>query len=990
MSPLRASAYVFVVMAFELVLLQPAGTSGEEGLFEQAVAPILSARCVSCHNEKTRQGGLSLATAQSALASGVIVAHRPEDSILLQYISGQEPEMPKAERPLSQDEVAVIRQWIAQGASWPQSRVLSPQDIWWSRQPLSRPEVPAVPAGWQHRVRTPIDAFIIARLHQAGLTLSPDTDKRTLIRRLYYDLVGLPPTPEEVVAFVGSEDPHAYEKLVDRLLGSPHYGERWARHWLDVVKYADTCGYDKDKLRRNAWPYRDYVIRSFNEDKPYWRFVQEQIAGDAIFPGDPDGILGLGFLAAGPWDFIGHVEVPEAKIDGKIARHLDRDEMVTNTLSTFCSVTIGCARCHDHKFDPFTQEHYYGLQAIFAAVDRAERRYDTDPSAEKQRRQLEARRTRLQQQLAALEADLKKAGGKELSALKGRIDQLSSQAQPQDKRPEYGYHSQIERTASKKKWVQIDLGRPVTLQSLVLHPCHDEYADIGSGFGFPVRFRIELANSENFDDSVVVADQTGSDFPNPYLTPYRVNQKMRARFVRIIATKLAERRKDYIFALAEVEAFDRQDNNVAARKQVTASDSIEAPVRWRRANLVDGIWPQSADPQACKALATAQAQLASLQDKIDPPKRRVLRATLQEQLQQTRDQLKQLSTGRVVYAAATQFAPQGQFKPTGGVPREIHVLHRGDVQKPLQRARPGTFPLPGDSEFVFHLPKDHSEADRRAALAYWVVQKRNPLTWRSIVNRVWLYHFDQAIVASPNDLGRMGQRPTHPLLLDWLAVEFRDRGQSLKKLHKLIVTSSVYRQSSAHNEASATIDAGNQLLWRMNRRRLEAEEIRDSVLALSGRLDRTMGGPGYYLFKLERATHSPHYEYHKFDPNDASSHRRSIYRFIVRSQPNPYMTTLDCADSSQSTPKRDETLTALQALCMLNSRFHLVMANHFAARLKAEERTLSAQVRRAMVLTTGRQATEGEQQRLEAYAQKHGLANLCRVMFNLSEFVYLD
>ena len=282
------------------------------------------------------------------------------------------------------------------------------------------------------------------------------------------------------------------------------------------------------------------------------------------------------------------------------------------------------------------------------------------------------------------------------------------------------------------------------------------------------------------------------------------------------------------------------------------------------------------------------------------------------------------------------------------------------------------------------------EAPLRAELARWLTSNEHPLVWRSVVNRVWQYHFGRGIVNTPNDFGRMGSPPTHPELLDWLAAEFRERGQSLKQLHRLIVTSNVYRQSSQNNQAMTMIDGSNQYLWRMNRRRMSAEEIRDSVLAVSGALDKRMGGPGFYLFKLEKTEHSPHYEYHKFDPADPASHRRSIYRFIARSQPNPYMSTLDCADSSQSTPRRTETLTSLQALSLLNNRFNLVMAERFAQRLSRERDSLPLQVDRAMQLAVGRNPSDEERESLVAYARQHGLPNLCRMLFNLSEFVFVD
>jgi hypothetical protein len=320
----------------------------------------------------------------------------------------------------------------------------------------------------------------------------------------------------------------------------------------------------------------------------------------------------------------------------------------------------------------------------------------------------------------------------------------------------------------------------------------------------------------------------------------------------------------------------------------------------------------------------------------------------------------------------------------------IRVLHRGEVTQPKEPVRPGVFPLFGDEPWQFDLPEVHDESSRRAALAEWLVRKDHPLTWRTIANRIWQWHFGEPIVGSPNDFGPLGREPTHPELLDWLALSFRDSGGSFKKLHKLIVMSATYRQSSLGNEAKAKVDSSNQFLWRMNRRKLSAEEIRDSVLAVSGKLNLEMGGPGYYLFALEKTAHSPHYEYHKFNPEDANSHRRSVYRFIVRSQPNPFMTTLDCADSSQSTPKRNETLTALQALSLLNNKFSLAMASHFASRLENEAEDLPSQVSLGHKLVTGRYPNAGEQELLVAYGDKHGLQNLCRAFYNLSEFSYVD
>ena len=702
---------------------------------------------------------------------------------------------------------------------------------WWSYRPVTKPAVPEIQDSW---IRNPIDAFVLRKQIENGLSHAAEADRRTLIRRLTFDLWGLPPTPKQVQEFVNDPNPNAYEQLVDRLLDSEHYGERWARHWLDVVKYADTCGYDKDKLRNNAWPYRDYVIRSFNADKPFSRFIKEQIAGDVIYPGTEDGILGLGFIAAGPWDFIGHVEVSESKIDGKVARNLDRDEMVSNTINTFCSLTVQCARCHHHKFDPISQQDYYGLQAIFAAVDRAERRYDTDPHIETKRQKLETEIAELTNQSKTLEQEIEKEGGEELKKLNKTIAELKPKLKVK-KSPEFGYHSQIASDPITEKWVQVELPKKSRLAKIVLRPCHDDYANIGAGFGFPIRFKVDVSESQNgADDWSNVRDETKTDFINPGLAPVTIPCNQEVRRIRITATRLAIRSGDYIFALAELQAIDSEGNDVAVGAKVTSLDSIEAPVRWRRSNLTDGKFAVSADLAAQKQFADAHQQRDRLLASIETDERIDKRNQLSAALKKARQELNALPTGKMVYAAATHFKPQGNFQPTKGKPREVRVLHRGEVTKPKEIAQPGVL------AFAAHqnprLPGEN-EAEKRKALALWLTDKSHPLVWRSIVNRVWQYHFGIGIVATPNDFGRMGATPTHPELLNWLATWFRDGDQSLKQLHRLIVTSSTYRQASNFHRNNAETDRGNQFLWRMNRRRLEAEEIRDSILSVSGALD---------------------------------------------------------------------------------------------------------------------------------------------------------
>ena len=974
-----------------------ASTARADGLFRDTVAPVFQKHCLRCHNNIDKEGDFSLLSATALAESGYVEPGRPEDSRLLDAIGGgpEEATMPRDGRPLDRSEIDAIRRWIVAGAEWPNGFELkeaaNDNFDWWSLKPLRKPLMPKVTGADSEWAANPIDDFVLRQHRKHGLTRSPQADKRTLIRRLTFDLIGLPPTPEEVIAFERDQSPDAYERVVDRLLRSEHYGERWAQHWLDVARYADTCGYDKDKLRKNAWPYRDYVVRSFNDDKPYSRFVKEQIAGDILYPGTEDGILGLGFIAAGPWDFIGHVEVPEAKLDGKEARNLDRDEMVSATMNAFCSTTVQCARCHNHKFDPITQEHYYSLQSVFAAVDRAERPYDAEASIAERRKELAAALRSLRRDKADLESQLRSADGGVLGKALEEVKRLQKLAGAGTKPPEFGYHSAIAHRADTEKWVQVDLGKVVELHRLVLHACHDDFAGIGAGFGFPVRFRVLVGNTESELHAIV--ERSERDFANPGLTAVMVplsRKPQMARFIRIEANRLRERKNDFIMALAELEAIDVSGQNVAHGKPVTAKDTIHAPIRWRNANLTDGLWAMAADSDAANKLADAIARVEAIRKRLETPKIRRRRQQVKAAIRRTESDLKALPARGMVYAAASQFAAQGNFKPTGGKPREVRVLHRGNITQPKQAVQPGAIPLrPGD-RWRLSLPPEHNEGHRRAALAEWIVSRENPLTWRSIVNRIWLHHFGRGLVATPNDFGRMGQSPSHPDLLDWLAVEFRDGEQSFRALHRLIVISSTYRQASRGNAANSRIDDDNRFLWRMSRRRLEAEELRDAVLAVSGRMNPQMGGPGFYLFQLEKTAHSPHYEYHLFDPNDKRSHRRSLYRFVVRSQPDPFMTTLDCADASQSTPKRSETLTSLQALALMNNDFILAMSQHFAQRLQAHSVEVPEQLALAVRLVASREPETHELARLVAHTKKHGLQSTCRLLLNLSEFCYLD
>jgi Protein of unknown function (DUF1549)/Protein of unknown function (DUF1553)/Planctomycete cytochrome C/F5/8 type C domain len=890
-----------------LALMLGAGilSAREPDLFPDRVAPLLQQRCVSCHNPKTKRSGLDLTTRETLLAGGdtgpAVKPGASADSLLIKMVVGADAKMPKKGAKLTADETAALRQWIDAGAPWPSGVTIAenkptPADgNWWSLRPLSRPAVPAVKdKTWGG---TPIDAFLLAALEAKGLHPSPPADKTTLLRRVTFDLIGLPPTPEEIDAFMADNSPDAYERVVDRLLASPRYGERWGRHWLDVVHYADTHGYDKDKRRDHAWPYRDYVIRAFNSDKPYARFIKEQLAGDVLFPTDPEGVIATGFVVAGPWDFVGQAELREGTVDKEKTRVLDRDDMVINAVSTFDSLTVHCARCHDHKFDPIPQKDYYRLQAVFAGVERADRSFNE----------------------------------------KGV---LARQEQPGPS-PSNGWHSGISATPDVEKWVQVDLGESLPIDAIRLIPARPTDFPDTPGFGFPVRFRVDASDDVTFANPVSVADQAKSDFPNPGDAPVVFRSgRMKARYVRVTAERLWKRTDDYVFALGELQV-ESGAKNIARGAVVASLDSIEGG-RWGRRYLVDGY--------------NSRAPLPELADAPTAPP----------------------APSHLVYAAVP--IP----------PRPIYVLHRGDVEQKRDLVTPGALSCVKELNADFTGLKANDEGGRRAALAGWIADERNPLTWRSIVNRVWHYHFGRGIVDTPSDFGRNGSMPTHPELLDWLAVEFRDGGGSFKKLNRMIVLSAAYRQASADNPEAAKIDADGRYLWRMTRQRLDAEEVRDATLAISGKLDLKMGGPGFELFRF-KDDHSPVYDHTAVDKiNDPANWRRTVYRFTVRSVPNPFLDCLDCADPNVNTPVRNTTLTALQALALLNDPFMLKQADCFAGRLQKISDNPAKQADAAYRLAFGRPATTEERDALTEYARKHGLAKACRVLFNANEFVFVD
>jgi hypothetical protein len=747
---LRQAFLRAIVLAFPAMLVarpslaaQPQPTPEQVRFFENKVRPVLVKNCLSCHGPEKKRGRLRLDSRSAILTGGesgpAIVPGKPKESLLIKAINYVDLEMPPKKR-LGRNDVAVLTEWVQIGAPWPGATtppapprpkgfaITAADRANWAFRPVARPKVPATDGHFG-----PIDAFLTARLKEKGLALAPPATRRELIRRATFDLIGLPPTPEEVAEFVADRSPDAYEKLIDRLLASPAYGERWARHWLDVVRYADTNGYERDGDKPFAWRYRDYVIRSLNADKPYDQFIREQLAGDELGVVTDDARIATAYYRLAVWD-----DEPD---DPRQAEYDDLDDIVSTTASTFLGLSVGCARCHDHKFDPIGQEDYYSMLAFLRNI----RPYS--------------------------------------SSRKGRIDTI--------------------------------------------------------------------------------------------MVPLRAGG-------------------------------------------VTLAVSEHGP-----------------RPKPTQVLLRGSA------------------------------------------------ATPGQEVP----PRFPRVLCKSD-----DAATP-RLPTP---------PPTAKSTGRRRALADWIARADNPLTARVMVNRLWHHHFGRGIVATPSDFGKTGVPATHPELLDWLAAELVDGGWRLKRIHKLIMLSRAYRQSSRNdNERALRTDPGNTLLWRQNLRRLEAEAIRDTMLAVSGQLNRHMGGRGIYptLSPEVLSTQSrPGLGWGKSSPEEQA--RRSVYVFSKRTLGVPLLEAFDAASLDKSVAARTATTIAPQALILLNSAFVEEQAKALAERLVRESGNKpEANIERMFQLAVCRRPTAAEARIAREYLERamragadhrRALAMLCKVALNLNEVVYVD
>jgi mono/diheme cytochrome c family protein len=985
--------------AVQLAHALETGTADPPIDFDTRIQPLLAGRCVQCHGPGTAEAGLRLDVAAGALAAlesgnrAIVPGWAQESALVMRIRADGEERMPPHGKPLEPAEIAALERWITQGAPWPEH---------WAYRPLTLPPVPPLAdgqaAGWP---RNPIDHFILRTLAEHDLGPAPEADRRTLLRRLSFDLIGLPPTPAELDAFLADDAPDAWERIVDRLLASPHFGERWARHWMDVVHYADSHGFEHD-LPREIWPYRDYLVRSFNDDKPYARFVREQVAGDALHPGDVDALVATGFLATGPWDLSALQAGNADSIDHEISQYLDRDDIVSTVISTFVSTTVHCARCHDHKFDPVTQEDYYGLQAVFAGIDKAHRPYDPDPEVGRQRDALVARRAELSRMKEAADAALLAPDLEAEVAAWGAAHARAATA-----------------------WVTPTVVEARADAATVLVPQPDGSC-LATG-DRPDKDVYTFVLDVPLPGITAVRLEVLTDETLPHQGPGRQeNGNLHLSEVVVTAAPLADpsRRRPVTVAAATADfnqgggwSIDRAiDGNPATawgiypavgRPHEARFDLAEPlghpggtrlTVELRQLHggghligrprlSVTDVAP-SLLAEAGTLPAEVAAALGRPPEERDDRQRAILAAAYLDRT--ITAELAALPAQKKIYCGTNRFEPTGGLRPAPA-PRPIHVLARGEITQPGAPATPGTLScVPGlPSRFELDDPAD--EARRRVALAEWLARDDNVLTWRSIANRVWQYHIGRGLVTTPNDFGRMGAAPSHPELLDWLAVSLRESGGSLKSLHRLIVTSAAYRQASRHVPEHAAIDGDNRLLWRMNRRRLDAESVRDAILAVAGTLDPALGGPPVEHFVRGRTFNlRPEADYAAYDRDAPGATRRSIYRYHFRTIPDPLMDALDCPDGTALAPTRTESVTALQALAVKNDPFVIRQAERLAARLEAEAPDAAARIALAYRRLFGRRPSAHELEAVLDYTRRFGLANACRMLLNTNEFLFID
>jgi hypothetical protein len=928
--------------------------------FEQKIRPVLIEHCYGCHsaNAEKLKGNLYLDSKKGWQKGGdsgepVIVAGEPESSLLLASVQHLEPglEMPPDGPKLPDAVIADLTTWIKMGAPDPRDEVRMEvkrgDKSWWSLQPLA-----------PLTKHSTIDEFISEKLSEKGLHRNPPADPRSLIRRMTFDVIGLPPTMEEVDAFAKdyqADNRRALEGLVDRLLASPRYGERWGRHWLDVIRFGESIGFERNVIIDNLWPFRDYVIRSINDDKPFNQFILEHLAGDVVGKDDPAVEIGSAFLVAGPYDDVGNQDV----VAQKNIRAATLDDMITATSSAFLGLTINCARCHNHKFDPIPTEDYYRLRLAFEGIKHGSR---VIASAE-ERQAFERAMQPLVEEKSKLTSIREKLDREIQARAKTEFDKLTFA------RPKVDVHGTTEEF------------EPVHARYVrfVVHSLTTDgkaKAPVGGRGGRLTEF--EVFNSEGLNVALASHGATAegarsmvaADFPDAYGPQLCIDGNHGEQWFigtpAELTITLAKPESVHSIRFSNSKGRDLSEDKVrgATPCEYEVQVSIDGQ-QWTKVASSDGRepWSEGHGIQSARRNAVSDEETKTLQ-KLD------------RELAQLQSQINRIPTLQQVWAGNYSQPTDATFVHLGG-----------DPMRPSTPVVPSSLGVLDQVAKPFALPADAPESQRRLELAKWIVDDTNPLTARVLANRVWQYHFGTGIVDTPSDFGFLGSQPTHPALLDYLANQLIAYQWRLKPLHREILLSDTYLQSSAFDADASKQDKDSRLLWRFPPRRLSAEEIRDTILFTAGKLKlEPMGGPGFRLYQFTQNNVCTYFPLNNHGPE---TYRRSVYHQNARASVVDVLNDFDLPDIAFAAPRRANTTTPLQALTLLNHSFTLDMARSLGQRCSDSTSPVDSVVC-AFRLAFQRFPSEQETKLATAYVSENGLENFCRLLLNTNEFIYVD
>ena len=963
---------------------------------------IIVENCLDCHSGAKPKGGLDLSTRENLLKGG---DNGPGIEIN-NFLKGQmkdvldENRMPP-KKPLDKKNADHLKNWLTSGAKYPTTKI----DIfstttskragknWWSLRPLQQTPLPS--AIKNIYALQPLDYFIFDGLKKLELKPSELADRRTLIRRVYLDLIGIPPAPEEVNKFLADKSSDAFGKIVDKLLASPSYGEKWARHWLDIVRYGESDGFERNAPRPNSWHYRDWVIKALNSDMPYDQFVQMQIAGDRIFSESSDSILAMGFLVAGI-----HNTVLGANADAKEqARQDEMEDLVSSIGQTFLGLTINCARCHDHKFDPISQHDYYQMVANLSGVRQGEKPIPNEIIT-KQLAKTNERKAELYKALEGIEKiALAKLGAKADSIISKPIAQWDFRKDDKDsqrnltlklegnaKLTAKGLELDGKNSVARSSALKNDL-KEKTLEAVVILSNLDQK---GGGV-----ITVETTNGNLFD-SIVFAEQesakwmAGSNFyqrtqsfkgmpenevhlkPVHLAITYSQNGKITAyRNGKIYGSAYQSKGLAVFPANNSIIAFGIRHEPPSAN-HLLAGTILKARVfdKALNANDISTLFEES------EIFISENDLTTNLNNE-----QITLRKKIKEEIDKLESDAKLLSNKKekaTVYSAISTNPPPTKF------------LNRGQVTEPGNEVFPGNIPVPSfKGNFTKILPTA-SDPDRRETLAKWITNQANPLFSRVIVNRIWHYHFGNGLVDTPSDFGFNGSKPTHPELLDYLSQSFIDSGYSLKQLHRSIVLSRTYQQESKPSADSLKKDFDNRYLWRWAPRRLDAESIRDSSIKTCGTFNQEMYGPGFSDYKTESNNGTTYYN--PLEKLDFRLSRHSIYRFTPRGANQGLLDSFDCPDNSSAAPKRSKTTTPIQALAFWNGPFTQNLSESYSKNHSDFEALNSTDQKINHVFNhlLQRLPLDAEKSKALALVEKHGFTPLIRAILNTNEFLTLE